>query len=119
LLTLEVAERPLRMSELADHVVYSRSGLTRLIDRLEARGYVERTLCTTDRRGMFCAITEKGLDARRGAGPVVLKEVERIFESTTDPDEIAQFDMVLGKMIAAVGGRARDIMAQLQRVANA
>ena len=49
-----------RMHELADRVVLSRSGLTRLVDRLEAAGLVRREASTTDRRGAFAVLTEEG-----------------------------------------------------------
>src|SRR5919201_2367484 len=48
----------LRMSELADSVLLSRSGLTRLVDRLEREGLLERVRCRHDARGLFAAITE-------------------------------------------------------------
>ena len=48
------------MFEVADAIVMSRSGLTRLIDRLEEAGLVERRTCPSDRRGNFLAITDAG-----------------------------------------------------------
>ncbi len=60
-------ERRLRMSELADALALSRSGATRLIDRLEADGLVERISCDTDRRGQWAQLTTGGLrTAARG-----------------------------------------------------
>jgi DNA-binding MarR family transcriptional regulator len=50
----------MRMSELADSVLLSRSGLTRLVDRLAADGLVERIQCPEDARGLYAAITEAG-----------------------------------------------------------
>jgi DNA-binding MarR family transcriptional regulator len=49
-----------RMSELAESVVLSRSGITRLIDRLERDGLVERSACASDARGSFAVITPAG-----------------------------------------------------------
>ena len=70
LITLEAAPgRKLRMSELADSVLLSRSGMTRLVDRLEQNGLLERDHCTADGRGCFAVLTDKGLgtvsEARR------------------------------------------------------
>jgi len=59
----EAPESELRMSDLADHVLLSRSGLTRLADRLEREGLIERRPCPTDARGSFASLTEEG--ARR------------------------------------------------------
>ena len=55
-------ERRLRMSELADTLALSRSGATRLIDRLEAGSLVRRTSCDTDRRGAWAELTDAGYD---------------------------------------------------------
>src|SRR4051812_41170468 len=64
LITLEAAPgRKLRMSELADSVLLSRSGMTRLVDRLERDGLLERDHCTADGRGCFAVLTPKGLGA--------------------------------------------------------
>ena len=52
----------MRMSELADSVLLSRSGLTRLVDRLERDGLLERERCEEDARGYFAAITDRGRD---------------------------------------------------------
>lgn len=61
LLMLEDAPaRRLRMTELASSVLLSQSGLTRLVDRLERNGLVERERCTADRRGLFAQLTDAG-----------------------------------------------------------
>jgi DNA-binding MarR family transcriptional regulator len=49
-----------RMAELADGVLLSRSGMTRLVDRLERDGLLERDRCTDDGRGTFAVLTERG-----------------------------------------------------------
>jgi DNA-binding MarR family transcriptional regulator len=62
-------EGQLRMSELADAVLLSRSGLTRLVERLEAKGLLERRECTEDARGAYAVLTDRGrerLDEARG-----------------------------------------------------
>ena len=60
----------LRMQTLADSVVLSRSGVTRLIDRMEKSDLVEREHCTEDRRGYYAVLTEEGRKVFRGAKPV-------------------------------------------------
>ena len=50
----------MRMSELADSVLLSRSGVTRLVDRLERDGLLKREQCEEDARGYFAAITDRG-----------------------------------------------------------
>lgn len=60
-------ENRLRMNELAKHLLFTRSGVTRLIDRLEAEGYVERDDCDDDGRGVFASLTQDGFDAFESA----------------------------------------------------
>src|SRR3954466_10351042 len=61
LITLESApNRKRRMAELADGVLLSRSGMTRLVDRLERDGLLVRDACTDDGRGTFAVLTDKG-----------------------------------------------------------
>src|SRR6266536_1565517 len=57
----EAAGQQLRMTDLADQVLLSRSGLTRLVDRLVAEGLVERAACPEDARGTFCVLTPAGV----------------------------------------------------------
>ena len=64
--TLQDAPCGIRMFEVADAIVMSRSGLTRLIDRLEDAGLVERRSCPSDRRGNFLAITDAGRETLGG-----------------------------------------------------
>jgi DNA-binding MarR family transcriptional regulator len=59
----------LRLHELADRVVLSRSGLTRLVDRLEAAGLLRREACPTDRRGAFAVLTPEGAATLRQTWP--------------------------------------------------
>ena len=76
-----VSDGRLRMQELAAAVVLSKSGLTRLVDRLERDGLVIRTSCPSDRRGTFAAITPAGRAALLAARPVHLDGVARHFGS--------------------------------------
>jgi DNA-binding MarR family transcriptional regulator len=61
LINLQAApNRRRRMAELADGVLLSRSGMTRLVDRLEREGLLERDACVDDGRGTFAVLTDKG-----------------------------------------------------------
>src|ERR1700738_3934142 len=77
----------LRMNELASAIVLSRSGLTRLVDRLEAEGLLTRERSASDRRGAFAVLTEKGLEAMRKAWPVYAKGIEEHFARYLSDDE--------------------------------
>src|SRR2546421_9570902 len=61
--------RRLRMHELAESVLLTPSGITRLVDRLEGEGLVGRESCPTDRRGSFVVLTEAGRGPPPPAGP--------------------------------------------------
>jgi DNA-binding MarR family transcriptional regulator len=63
------------MSELADALALSRSGATRLTDRLEADGLVERLACDTDKRGAWAQLTRDGRERLRTASPTHLRGV--------------------------------------------
>ncbi len=80
LVQLAIADaRRLRMGELAERLVLSRSGASRLVDRLEADRLVARRACPTDARGSWAELTEAGLDRLRQATPVHLRGVEAHF----------------------------------------
>jgi len=55
-------ERRLRLTDLADRLVFTRSGVTRVIDRLERQGYVARCGADDDGRGVFAVLTDSGVD---------------------------------------------------------
>ncbi|MBW8827409.1 MAG: MarR family transcriptional regulator [Acidobacteria bacterium] len=78
LLRLARSGGELRMAELAAQVRLSTSGLTRLIDRIEAAGLVERRHCTEDRRGSFAVLTPGGQDLLRQALPAHIDAIERL-----------------------------------------
>jgi DNA-binding MarR family transcriptional regulator len=69
----------LRMTELSERVRLSRSGLTRLVDRLVSEGLIERGSCASDRRGSFAIITSAGRARLRRARPIHLKGVHEHF----------------------------------------
>ena len=82
-------ERRLRMGELADRMVLSRSGATRLVDRLEAAGFVERVTCDTDRRGQWAQLTRAGYERLRTASPTHLRGIGEHFLDRIPADELA------------------------------
>jgi DNA-binding MarR family transcriptional regulator len=82
---LETApERKLRMHELAQRIVLSRSNLTRLADRLESAGLLAREACPDDRRGNFCVITDAGRAMRKKMWPVYRDQIKALFSDQID-----------------------------------
>jgi DNA-binding MarR family transcriptional regulator len=87
---LYLADSPegrLRMSELADSVLLSRSGLTRLVDRLERDGLLSRRRCEEDQRGWFAEITDEGRELFQRARVTHLDGVRERFLSRLTSDE--------------------------------
>lgn len=100
LIQLAFADGRLRMHELADRVVLSRSGISRLIDRLATAGYVRREHCAADARGAFAVLTGAGAERLRQATPVHLNGVRRSFLSRLGPGELAHLAEVLERLDA-------------------
>jgi DNA-binding MarR family transcriptional regulator len=92
----ETGSRRMRMNQLAERVLLSRSGVTRLIDRLVADGLVTRSACTTDARGAEAVLTDRGLDRLRAATPIHLRGVRRYFLEVVEPGDFGAIDRALG-----------------------
>ena len=91
LLHLERApHQRLRMSELARSVLLSQSGVTRLVDRLEALGLVERAPCAEDRRVLWAQMTDEGMRRLAEARPTHLAGVRARFLDRFDENELGQ-----------------------------
>lgn len=75
----EAEDHRLRMSELAEAILVSRSGLTRLVDRMTAEDLVERIACPDDGRGTFVGLTAKGKHSLERAAPGHLRGIQEHF----------------------------------------
>jgi DNA-binding MarR family transcriptional regulator len=90
LITLQAAPgRRCRMADLADRVLLSRSGTTRLVDRLEREGLLERETCSDDGRGTFAVLTDAGEQLLASARPTHLGDVRERFLGHFAPEELA------------------------------
>lgn len=85
---VEAPERRLRMTELAQRVLLSRSGLTRLVDRLEREELVRREACDTDARGTFAVLTDAGYARLKAATPTHLRGVAEYALDRLSPEEL-------------------------------
>ena len=94
----ESPDRRLRMTELADRVLLSRSGLTRLADRLEREGLLTREPCPSDARGTLAVLTDAGLDRLRQAWPTHLRGVRQQVLDRLTPEEVEQLAVLMGKL---------------------
>jgi DNA-binding MarR family transcriptional regulator len=94
----ETDGRRLRMAELADAVLLSRSGVTRLVDRLEVAGMVTRERFESDGRGVVAVLTTKGVDTLREAARTHLGGVMRHFVEHFDPEELREFGTLCSRL---------------------
>ncbi|MBA0050581.1 MarR family transcriptional regulator [Streptomyces sp. AJS327] len=89
---VRLAEAPdgeMRMSELAEQLITSKSGLTYQVGTLEKRGLVRRRACPTDVRGVFAALTDEGREILRVAAPGHVDAVRRALIDVLDREELA------------------------------
>ncbi|HZO96346.1 MAG TPA: MarR family transcriptional regulator [Gaiellaceae bacterium] len=97
--------RRLRMGALASEVVtISRTGLTRLVDRLEAAGLVRREPSSEDRRGTVVTITREGSALLRRMWPVYAEEIRRCFAEPLREEQAAALHAALSQVRAAARG---------------
>ena len=90
----DAPEHRMRMSEIADRVLLSRSGCTRLVDRLAEQGYVTRCADCTDGRGLYAQLTEAGLAKIGGARTAHRDGIRRFFlNHLTATDQIVLGDV--------------------------
>jgi DNA-binding MarR family transcriptional regulator len=105
-----VPERKLTMRQLADAVLLSPSGLTRLVDRMEEAGLVARERCDYDRRKWYILLTREGAGELRSAAPGHLKGIEENFlrHMTSREAEVLTrvFQKMTGPRIATASSRA-------------
>ena len=94
------------MSVLAERVLLSRSGITRLVDRLETAGMVERSACATDARGAEATLTPTGLERLREASRTHLDGVQRYFLDAIGDDDQAAIERGCSSVLDELG-RAR------------
>jgi DNA-binding MarR family transcriptional regulator len=100
----EADGRRLRMNDLADRVLLSRSGLTRLIDRLQRDGLVTREACPDDARGLFAVLTDAGAGRLAEATPTYLRGIRTQFLDMLGSGEIGQIRAMLGRLDGAEAG---------------
>jgi DNA-binding MarR family transcriptional regulator len=98
-----LSEGPRRMNELADELILSRGGATRLVARMEEAGFVERQTPPTDRRATFAVLTDKGRTAFEKALPIHLELVEKSFSRHIEAENAEALLDVAVRICAAHG----------------
>jgi DNA-binding MarR family transcriptional regulator len=93
--------RHLRMNELARSAMLSRSGLTRLVDKLEKEKLIERKSCPSDGRVQHAQLTDKGVEVLRKIWPVYRDGIARYFATHLNAAEAETIKAVFGRVVAA------------------
>ena len=106
LMTLREAGGRLRMAELADRALLSRSGMTRLVDRLARQGLLERTQCDSDARGCFATLTPEGEATLAAARPTHLAGVRERFLRHLDDEDLGTLAEIWERLLP---GAAEDL----------
>jgi DNA-binding MarR family transcriptional regulator len=88
----------LRMTELADRTMSSRSSMTRRIDRMAVDGLVRRAGADGDARGVVVALTEAGVTRLTETAPIHLRGVSALFVERLDDQELAALERALDKV---------------------
>jgi DNA-binding MarR family transcriptional regulator len=101
---LSAAGGRLRMSELADAVLLSRSGVTRLVDRMVRAGLVRREQCPEDRRALYATLTPEGEEALAQALPVHIAGIARHFGRHLSDEEAKTLAAALNRMVTSPEG---------------
>jgi DNA-binding MarR family transcriptional regulator len=105
LINLQAAPgRRRRMAELADGVLLSRSGMTRLVDRLERDGLITRDACVHDGRGTFAVLTEKGDACLAEARRTHLDGVRERFLRHFEADELRTLAELWNRVLPGAAG---------------
>ncbi|WP_091098067.1 MarR family winged helix-turn-helix transcriptional regulator [Micromonospora citrea] len=101
----ETPDQRLRLSELADRMLWSRSRLSHHLTRMQQRGLVTREECATDGRGAVVALTAEGRRAIEAAAPGHVAAVRRHLIDLLTPDEVAALDALSHRVVDHLTGR--------------
>jgi DNA-binding MarR family transcriptional regulator len=91
-------ERRMRRVDLADRLILTASGVTRLLDGLEQAGYVDRESCASDRRVTYAVLTETGLAKLKEASSSHVADIRSYFESRFSSEELGQLVALLDRL---------------------
>lgn len=108
---LTIAQAPgrrIRMGQLAEEVLLSKSGVTRLIDRLVSDGLVERSACLADARGAEAVLTERGLGRLRAASRTHLRGIGEHFLAVIEADDLEGLERSMTAVARQAGSGVGD-----------
>lgn len=91
-------DHQMRRIDLAESVLLTASGITRLLDRMQAAGYVDKAFCPTDARVTYAVLTEAGIEKFTAARVTHLEGVQRAFGERFSAEEAATLAQLLGRI---------------------
>jgi DNA-binding MarR family transcriptional regulator len=97
-------ERQMRRVDLAESILLTASGITRLLEGLERAGFVERVLCDSDRRVAYAKLTGAGLEKLRQASRTHIAGIEELFVGRFTDEERTTLSTLLARLPAAGDG---------------
>jgi DNA-binding MarR family transcriptional regulator len=98
LMLARAEERRMRRVDLAEQLILTASGVTRLLDGLEKEGWVDRANCATDRRVVYAVLTDEGLTKLRETSKTHVADLRSYFEARYSSDELEQLASLLGRL---------------------
>jgi DNA-binding MarR family transcriptional regulator len=91
-------DRRMRRVDLAERLILTASGVTRLLDGLEEAGYVDRAACASDRRVTYAVLTQAGVAKLREASKTHVADIREIFETRFNAEELDQLVALLERL---------------------
>jgi MarR family 2-MHQ and catechol resistance regulon transcriptional repressor len=92
------------MGELIAATTFTSGGVTRLVDRMEQAGLVERRPCPTDRRVQYVGLTDRGWGTLQHATEVHLRGIQEHMIGRLEPEEVTRLDAILARLLAPENG---------------
>ncbi len=94
----------LRLNELNDHLLLTQPSISRMVERLEARGLIQRKTAEHDKRGVLIGLTEEGITLQKKVGRAHVQHIMELMEAALSDDEMRTLAELTGKLSASVSG---------------
>ena len=94
-------DRRMRRVDLAQQVVLTASGITRLLDGLERAGLVEREACSSDRRVVYAVLTDAGVEKLREASASHFAQIDELYGARFEEQELERLATLLSRLVEA------------------
>lgn len=92
----------IRLNELNEHLLISQPSLSRMVERMEAKGLVQRRPARNDQRGVELALTEEGLETQRRLGRAHVMGIHELLSPALSDEELAQLKSLTDKVLASL-----------------